>query len=44
MLWPRLRNIGMPWAYMTKGPADTVRNVALIDEIFRKAGQIVMKI
>eukprot|EP00434_Breviolum_minutum_P027254 symbB.v1.2.024100.t1/scaffold2258.1/size84211/3 len=32
------QNIGMPWAYQTKGPADTVRNVALIDEIFRKAG------
>ena len=30
------RNMGMPWAYVTKGPADTVRNSALIDEIFRK--------
>ena len=32
------RNMGMPWAYVSKGPADTVRNSALIDEIFRKAG------
>lgn len=32
------QNMGMPWAYVTKGPADTVRNSALIDEIFRKAG------
>ena len=26
----------MPWAYLNKGPADTVRNVALLDDIYRK--------
>eukprot|EP00930_Biecheleria_cincta_P009066 TRINITY_DN110704_c0_g1_i1.p1 TRINITY_DN110704_c0_g1~~TRINITY_DN110704_c0_g1_i1.p1 ORF type:complete len:371 (-),score=67.27 TRINITY_DN110704_c0_g1_i1:29-1141(-) len=31
-------NIGMPWAYTNKGPVDTVRNMAVIDSIYRKAG------
>ena len=33
----RPRSMGMPWAYLSKGPADTVRNSALLDDIYRKA-------
>eukprot|EP00931_Biecheleriopsis_adriatica_P102761 TRINITY_DN77697_c0_g1_i1.p1 TRINITY_DN77697_c0_g1~~TRINITY_DN77697_c0_g1_i1.p1 ORF type:complete len:390 (+),score=79.63 TRINITY_DN77697_c0_g1_i1:68-1171(+) len=32
------QNTGMPWAYTCKGPVDSVRNVALIDAIYKKAG------
>jgi len=31
-------NMGLPWAYASKGPVDSVRNMAVIDAIFRKAG------
>jgi len=34
----RGQSMGLPWAYLNKGPSDTVRNVALLDEIYRKAG------
>ncbi|CAJ1363693.1 unnamed protein product [Effrenium voratum] len=34
----RGQNPGMPWAYLGKGPSDTVRNAAVLDAIYKKAG------